>query len=444
MTIKSSRLFSIAITLAALSAAPCLIGQDSQPHAARLTFLEGPVQVDNQDVTSETTLAEGDVLATGDNGVAEVELAGVGMLRLAPDTQVALSQLTGLATGQALTRLDFDGGEMELEILARQPGEVAVSAHNKNIRITTNGRFRFFSANDYPLELAVWAGEATVHDPQSGQDVAVEPGETFTLAANDPEKYDLEKGIEADDLDQFSQMRDQSLATEAENTVPEPTPDSGPDFVDPCQPPYPYVAPPECFNFAAFYAIPIYAYPFATGVGSYHRHPRHLPFLHPLSPPVTAANKPPAGSERVAGPIRRPRIDLNDENFKRTVPESSQTEANNKRVNEAGTEPNTENPNTENPSTKNDARRPVRVMGNSFTESREVRASRPSEFAHPDSAHSAQESSTHSHAGAGTSTQSYSAPHSSGGSSVSVESHSASVASSTASSSSSSSSGHGK
>jgi hypothetical protein len=107
--------------------------------------------------------------------------------------------------------VDLDEGEAEFLIPASSGGSFAVNVKGKNILFKKPGRFRILSTNSTPLEIAVWKGEAGVRDLESGLEVSVADRETFTLNPADLGEYDLEKSVLADDLDRWSEQRDEEL-----------------------------------------------------------------------------------------------------------------------------------------------------------------------------------------------------------------------------------------
>jgi hypothetical protein len=320
-----------------------LLRADSHARIVRISYAEGTVQLNGQNVTPNMPVTEGNGLTTGADSYAEVEFEDGSTLRLAPNTNITVAQLARLSTGEALTMLALDDGEIEVTVSPAAAGQFAMDVRNKNIRIAKAGRFRLLSTNADPLELAVWAGEATVHDRESGQEVAVKNEETFTLAADDPRQYDLEKGIEADGLDEFSQLRDQDREREyAEangRSSGAPSVVSGGGFVDPCASSYWYPGlAQECPGF--FNSYQPYPYVYAPTY-YYHRHHhgdhdhdhdgdrdhgRH-PHIHPPTPPVNAgvhgADPGVKGEPAKVGTVERgerPQRVFNDETFKRSTP----------------------------------------------------------------------------------------------------------------------------
>jgi hypothetical protein len=104
------------------------------------------------------------------------------------------------------------------------------------------------------MEVVVFKGEVAVHDSESGDDVAVKKNETFFLDPGDLTRYALEKGAEADALDQFSKDRDDYLNTYA--SVRSYT-----------QSPYQYGAG-DLIYYGQYYDVPGYGYAWQpNGVG---------------------------------------------------------------------------------------------------------------------------------------------------------------------------------
>jgi len=418
-----------------IASSPFLRAGDSHVRIVRISYTEGNVELNNQKVTPNMPVIEGNVLTTGRDSFAEVEFEDGSTLRLAPETQVTVTQLARSSSGEALSALDLDAGEIECNIAART-ADFSITARNKTMRLTRSARVRILTTNSDPLELAVWKGEATVHDPESGQDVAVGREETFTLAADDPQQYDLEKGVDADGLDQFCEFRDQELARDYVSTTAPSAPAStisAPIFVDPCQPYNWYPGLPQtCYS-------PFFFYPYVPGIAGiyvpfiyFHHHHHHPPLIHPPTVTATAvvhgsfaARGLPItvspGELPTAGGTKRPVRIFNDENFKRSAPASE---------NEAKVE---RKPNQAN-----------QIHGTG----EEPRHAQASKTSHSSNSHHASSVTQHTHASrpsastmhssgfTGSSSSAGSSPHSSGGSS-----HSSGTSSGSSSHSSSSSSG---
>lgn len=196
----------------------------SQARIVRLSYAEGNVEMvtdqGRENATMNVPLTEGDQITTGDNGWAEVQLEDGSTIRLAPSTQMTFSELGRASSGATLTTVDLDGGEAEFNISRRHDNQFAVTVGPRTIILDHSGRFRVTSSNQDPLELVVFKGEVKLKDPDSGDLVAVKKGETFTLDPMDSAHYALDKGTDDDELDAWSQQRQDALSTYASADVP--------------------------------------------------------------------------------------------------------------------------------------------------------------------------------------------------------------------------------
>lgn len=195
----------------------------SQARIVRLSYAEGTVEMvtdrGRENATMNVPLTEGDEITTGDNGWAEVQLEDGSTIRLAPSSQIIFSELGRASSGATLTTVDLDGGEAEFKVSHRHDDQFAVTVGPRTILLNHSGRFRVTSDNQDPLEIAVFKGEVKLRDPDSGDQLAVKKDETFTLDPMDSAHYALDKGTEADDLDDWSERRDEALSTYASADV---------------------------------------------------------------------------------------------------------------------------------------------------------------------------------------------------------------------------------
>ena len=197
-------------------------GHDSQARIVRISYVEGSVRLDSgqgyESATMNVPLTERDWLQTGSDGWAEVQFEDGSLVRLAPDTVIAFTQLARASSGATLTTIDLDQGEAEFKVAQHNDGEFNVTVKKSTIALTRSSSFRVTSTNANPLEVAVWKGEVGVSDTDNGGEVAVKQNETFVLDPNDVSRYALDKGVDSDDLDQWSTQRDEALSTYASSS----------------------------------------------------------------------------------------------------------------------------------------------------------------------------------------------------------------------------------
>jgi len=194
-------------------------GHDSQARIVRISYVEGEVRLDSgqgyESATMNVPLMERDWLQTGSDGWAEVQLEDGSLIRLAPNTVIAFTQLARASSGATLTTVDLDQGEAAFKVTKHDDGEFNVTVKRNTIALTHSSTFRVTSTNADPLEVAVWKGEVGVSDTDNGGEITVKKNETFVLDPNDVARYALDKGVNADDLDQWSTQRDDALSTYA-------------------------------------------------------------------------------------------------------------------------------------------------------------------------------------------------------------------------------------
>jgi len=213
------RLFLIALLALALDVfLPAAVAQNtgdtgSHVRIVRISYVQGTVQYNGAPAIMNSPVTEDSRLITGTDGLAEVEFEDQSAIRLASETDVSFAQLARLSTGEARTRVDLEDGEAEFLIPASSAGRFAVNVRGKNILFKQPGRFRILSTHATPLEIAVWKGEAGVRDLESGQEATVKAHETFALNPEDLGQYELENSVLGDDLDRWSEQRDQDLRT---------------------------------------------------------------------------------------------------------------------------------------------------------------------------------------------------------------------------------------
>jgi len=180
--------------------------QDSHVRIVRISYIEGAVRIDTghgyESATMNVPVTEHNWLQTRSDGWAEVQLEDGSVIRLAPDTVVAFTELSRNSSGGTITTVDLDQGETEFKITKHENSEFQVTVKNKTIVLDHSGSFRVTSTNADPMEVVVWKGEVGIVDPETGGEVAVKKNETFVLDAMDVAQYALDKGAEADQLDQ--------------------------------------------------------------------------------------------------------------------------------------------------------------------------------------------------------------------------------------------------
>lgn len=195
-------LFILLLSLSALA--------DSHARIVRLSYLDGNVEIDkgdgrgfspaylNMPVTSQSRLWARD-------GQAEVEFEDGSTARLTPDTLVNFQQLDSDNNGARSSTLVLQDGTGYFDVHHRDGDEFQVQFAAETLRITHSAHFRIDSEKA-GQELSVFSGEVQVA-ARGGSEVAVKKGETISIDADDPDRYQLAKSVDAETYDRWDSQR---------------------------------------------------------------------------------------------------------------------------------------------------------------------------------------------------------------------------------------------
>ena len=202
--------------IAAVAIAPGLRADDAGPvaaSAARLSSVEGQVriaqggQVLADQAPLNAPLFAGSEIQTGDDGKAEIQFEDGSVARLSPDSSLMLTVLAGQGAGATEIVLESGLGYFELgggqgsQMLVHFADSVASASGFTVLRI---------HMDKPPGELAVFSGNAHL-DRGNLLSVDLHGGESVTLSAADPSRYNLAESIEPDSWDTWNSDRDQAL-----------------------------------------------------------------------------------------------------------------------------------------------------------------------------------------------------------------------------------------
>lgn len=106
-------------------------GHDSHARIVRISYVEGEVRLDNghgyENVTMNVPVTEHNWLQTRSDGWVEVQLEDGSLIRLAPDTIIAFTELARLSSGGTVTTVDLDQGEAEFKVAKRDDSDFQVT-----------------------------------------------------------------------------------------------------------------------------------------------------------------------------------------------------------------------------------------------------------------------------------------------------------------------------
>jgi len=178
---------------------------------ARISVINGEVSIQRGDSNEQTAaavnapLVAGDIVSTAPGARVEIQFDSANMLRLAPDSEARISELTAKRY-----QIQVGRGTVILSVVRDSHAQVEVSTPSVSVRPTQRGAYRIAVFEDGRSEITPRAGEAEVYGPRGVETLRV--GNTMTVRGNpaDPE-FQVAGAIAQDDFDRWNAERDQNL-----------------------------------------------------------------------------------------------------------------------------------------------------------------------------------------------------------------------------------------
>src|SRR5579863_306487 len=198
-------------------------GSGQPTRAVRLSYVDGQVKLSQGDqvladnAVVNTPLFEGMELTTADDGKAEIQFEDGSVVRLAPDSSLALSVLSGSGSS-ADAELNLNVGLAYFEFQnGGQAGQFGV--HFGSSTATTSGFTAFrVDVDSPPGSLAVFSGNVhldVASNFAAGVTADLHGGESIALNPADPSNYSLAESIDPNSWDAWNSDRDEELTAEA-------------------------------------------------------------------------------------------------------------------------------------------------------------------------------------------------------------------------------------
>ena len=197
------------VLLACWAVLPALA--ESHARIVRLSNVEGTVNIDRQTgdgfekAIMNMPVTEGMVLETKNGGRAEVEFEEGSIVRIAPDTRLAFSQLSLRDSGTRVSAIKVETGLAYVNFAGSKNDEFTVNFAQESLRLEKEAHFRV-DVNEKDATLAVFKGDVPVAGASGNFEVGKKQSATFNLSGNDT--YTLAKNIEPDPYDAWD--REQS------------------------------------------------------------------------------------------------------------------------------------------------------------------------------------------------------------------------------------------
>jgi hypothetical protein len=200
------------LALGVVALTPQIRADDASQGAARLSSVDGQVRISQggqvlaDPALVNTPLFAGTQIETGDDGKAEIQFDDGSIARLSPGSAMTLVNIGN----NGVTDMVMEGGLAYFELQGNGPGgdtrvtfgDAAVSAAGFTVM-----RIKM---DNPPGELAVFSGNAHLQR-SNALSLDLRGGESITLGAGDPSRYNLAQNIEPDSWDDWNSDRDQAL-----------------------------------------------------------------------------------------------------------------------------------------------------------------------------------------------------------------------------------------
>jgi len=197
---------------------------DAPPRAARLSYLQGSVTIEQPDNSGSDPaqlnmpLPQGVRVTTGGDGQAEIEFEDGSIVRLTPNSSLGLTSLTADGDGNFQTSLTLGHGLAYAELRAANQFAYRLDAGGEVISPVENATVRI-AMDKPPAAISVLDGTVQVERSSSADRESyrtnVHSGETLTGDASDPGRYRVTEEIAANSWDKWNDDRDKAAAEEA-------------------------------------------------------------------------------------------------------------------------------------------------------------------------------------------------------------------------------------
>ena len=190
---------------------------DSDPGSAehgvaRISFMNGSVSVrrgDSADLVAAVVnapLTIGDRVVTGDGGRAEVQLDSANFFRLAPGTEVRLSELQ-----RGLYQIQVAAGTIVYRVLRDSNAQIEISTPSISVHPEHAGVYRINVNPDGITEITLRKGaDGEVFGPRGSEPIHNNGTMMVRGSSNDPE-FQVVAPTPEDDFERWSASRDQTL-----------------------------------------------------------------------------------------------------------------------------------------------------------------------------------------------------------------------------------------
>lgn len=186
----------------------------SHVRIVRLSFVEGPVQIQRSDseewadAVVNTPIQEGFRVGTNGGGFAEIEFENASTVRVGQDSSLEFTQLALAESGGKINRLTLQKGYATFHFIPERDDQYEVMTPDG--KITPQGKTKFRIDIDNAAErLEVFSGSVYVDSNLGGGTVAKD--NTVLMDPNAADPWSVAQGITEDDWDHWVDNREEVL-----------------------------------------------------------------------------------------------------------------------------------------------------------------------------------------------------------------------------------------
>lgn len=188
------------------------IGVQAESHVRiiRLSYIDGTVQMDRatgqglERAILNTPVTEGVRLATGNDGLAEVEFENNSTIRLGENSEVQFTKLLISDSGAKVNAVQLVKGTAYFDTKGSKEDIYRANVGDSTFLIHHDSEARLSTDSGSPT-LAVLKGEAELQNPS--HEVKLSKRETLTVDSKTAAGYEIAKGVDAEPLDRWNDER---------------------------------------------------------------------------------------------------------------------------------------------------------------------------------------------------------------------------------------------
>jgi Family of unknown function (DUF6600)/FecR protein len=185
--------------------------EESTPGVGRVSLINGDVSTMRGDsgdwvaTSVNAPISAGDKVSTADRSQTEIQLDYANVMRLAPQTQATVADLS-----RTVIQLQLAQGLMNFTVLKGTEAGVEIDTPNVAVRPLREGSYRIEVNPQGETRVIVREGEAEIATPQGSTSVG--ENKLITIEGTDQPEYQIANAPMRDDWDDWNRQRDSAIS----------------------------------------------------------------------------------------------------------------------------------------------------------------------------------------------------------------------------------------